>query len=108
MDKWNEQMFETIKRCGDASKFKRESKGASMSVISGEEMVSIPLKEYKLDRDLLINKTMRKSKAASVSGRLNDDVIFCSFLSQPKVKKSHIRSQIVLVLVLGILCSVNL
>ncbi len=91
MDKWIQELFDVIGRSREVS---RQSKGASVSVISGEEMVTIPLKEYKTllnevgqlrnskaaspqdgeetirmplkeYRELLINKTMRKSKAAS-------------------------------------------
>ena len=42
-----QQMFDTLSKCAEASKFKRETNRASVSVISGEEMVTIPLKGHK-------------------------------------------------------------
>ena len=46
-------MFDTLSKCAEASKFKRETKekGASVSVISGEEMVTIPVKAHKAMMD---------------------------------------------------------
>ena len=73
-----QQMFDTLSKCAEASKFKRETNGASVSVISGEEMVTIPLKGHKAMmmelgqlRDMNRN---RNSKAASI----NEDTITIS------------------------------
>jgi hypothetical protein len=69
-------MFDTLSKCAEASKFRRETKGASVSVISGEEMVTIPVKAHKAMMMELgqLRDRNRNSKAAS----LNEDTITIS------------------------------
>ncbi len=69
-----QQMFDTLNKCAEA----RETNGASVSVISGEEMVTIPVKAHKVMMmelgELRDRNRDRNSKATS----LNEDTITIS------------------------------
>ena len=81
--KQTEEMFDTLLRSRNAT---RESKAAS-ALVQNEEMVTIPMREYKDLQDKkcanIISQTIRQSKAASViENGINHAAIIEDFLNK--------------------------